>query len=387
MTTEINYPKDKTYNWSSHQAGKLEYNEWFASLSEECDKHKIGFCVNETFAHFFVPVGPNPLPANANAADRKEYAKEKQKHDNRMIEFRTKYAQAAGFLKASLTYKSKARTEVDNILATVPPTPIIDNQPDPNWIWTPVESLKAALKHLKDHYSPSDATDVATLRNNIAQLTDEGEGGFSQFSEEFTNYYNALVRAGHTPDEASLREWAMNGIKNKEVRLAVSSSALYANRSAGDPEPSWKDIFNFVERMLDRIGKDLDPYKLVKTKAALNANVKDEDRKPAQELVRCTRCWREGHKWNQCKAMKCSECGKEFKGAKYCLGYESHKKRGTNWVPKFLLDSKNEDSSKKRGREEDASDEAALAVKNAKKALQVALKEQKKRRKEANKEE
>jgi len=131
-------------------------------------------------------------------------------YERAVADYRSKFLQATGFLKSTLVYGSKARMEIDAILAKKPSPPLDDQgQPNPSFEWTTVDAFKAAMKCLKDTYAPSDATDVATLKQRIAELSDEVCGGFAAYAEQFTTLHCALVRANQEPDDKACTAWVL----------------------------------------------------------------------------------------------------------------------------------------------------------------------------------
>jgi len=328
--------KTKIYKWSSTTDAKLEYDEWYATLSEVCSKEKIGFCVDETFHDLFAPKVPSPA-FDSSAASRLAYRKEMVDYEKAVADYRSKFLQATGFLKSTLVYGSKARMEIDAILAKKPSPPLDDQgQPNPSFEWTTVDAFKSAMKYLKDTYAPSDTTDVATLKQRIAELNDEVCGGFAAYVEQFTTLHCALVRANQEPDDKPCTAWVLKGIRNQEVARSV----IVALFKPEDPnhEPTFREIFKFVETFLKRSG-DNDPYKTVKVnpfgtpKVFAAPGSITSILKPVSTLVRCTKCWRRGHSWSKCTALTCSACGKAFDGSLYCSAWKTHTDDGTRWIP------------------------------------------------------
>lgn len=376
----------KQFSWSSVLDAKLEYDEWFASLSEVCYKDKIGFCTNQTFAQYFVPIHPG-AQVGTTAAAQESHRKEMREYEKNLLEYRNKYVAATGYLQSSLTYGTKARLEVDSILMTAPVTPIdVTGNPVPGWQWTPVEAFNAAMKHLKDTYAPSDAADCATIRQKIAELNDTDEGGFASYAQKFVKYHCALVGAQQQPDSATCISWVLQGIQNPTIRNVIAMKL--ASVRPNDPEPTFMEIFQYVEAFLKRLG-DNDPYKSVKTsasgpiKVAANVGTKDE--------TTCTRCWRKGHTWKNCKANACSACGKPFHNSKYCLSWQDHTTPGTRWAPHHLTKDKTSDGAGNKRKRVDPvdselnkgnKDDKLEAMRAAKKAFIAAKKELKREKKE-----
>ena len=158
-------------------------DEWYASLAETLEMNKVGFCLDSNFAHLFRPVAPEPQLGNSQQAQL-AYRNEVIDYQNRVTEYRSKFMIAIGFLKNSLTFGSRVRAENDNILGNKPPQPIDDDgQPVEGWDWFPDDAFNAAIQFIRTNYAPSDATDVASFRQMISELTDNGEGGFNQCAE------------------------------------------------------------------------------------------------------------------------------------------------------------------------------------------------------------
>jgi len=160
------------------------------------------------------------------------------------------YEKAVADYRSTLVYGAKARMEIDAILAKKP-TPSLDDQgqPIPYYEWTTVDAFKSAMKYLKDTYAPSDATDVATLKQKIAELNDEVCGGFASYAEQFTTLHCALVRANQEPDDKACTAWVLKGIRNQEVARSVICTLFKPE----DPnhEPTFHEIFMFVETFLN----------------------------------------------------------------------------------------------------------------------------------------
>jgi hypothetical protein len=90
----------KSFSWSFVSEAKQQYDEWYATLAEVCNKEKVGFCIDTNFADFL-----RPIPA---------HRKEVTDFESKVTDNRNKYMIAIGFLKSSLTYGTKVRMEVDS---------------------------------------------------------------------------------------------------------------------------------------------------------------------------------------------------------------------------------------------------------------------------------
>lgn len=373
----------KQFSWSSVTDAKSEYDEWAATLLAACDREKVGFCINDNFAEYFVPISPTPPAANTQQAQN-EYRKELQEYRKALVNYRSKFSAASGYLRSSLAWGTKARMEVDAILDNKPPHPLDDQgQPITGWEWTPEKAFKAAMKHLKDVYAPSDATDCATLRQKISELNDIEEGGFKTYSERFITYHCALVRAGQEPSPTDCTTWVLQGIQNTTVKGVIS--ALIAAKDPTQALPTFREIFRYIEAYLKSMG-DSDPYKATKITASGTTKVSLNATYGPQSDIRCTRCWRHGHSWKDCTAKSCSACGKPFHDTKYCIQWESHTDVNTRWAPRHLIDGK-----KKRKRSQDGPGEEkeiedkSDALQNLKQAKKIYMAARKEYRKNKNK--
>ena len=126
----------KSFSWLFVSEAKQQYDEWYATLAEVCNKEKVGFCIDTNFADFFRPIPP-AVPLGNTQQAQLAHRKEVTDFESKVTDYRNKYMIAIGFLKSSLTYGTKVRMEVDMVLARRPPHPLGDDgQPIPGWIWT-----------------------------------------------------------------------------------------------------------------------------------------------------------------------------------------------------------------------------------------------------------
>ena len=206
-------------------------------------------------------------------------------------------------------------------------------------------------------------------------------------------YHSALVRAQQEPDAKTCTAWVLNGIQNSHIRSSVIG-VLFASRPA-DQEPTFQEIFTFVEHYLKRfrMGDEQDPYKAIKTNptspARVAANAAQVSPSP-RDVIRCTKCWRKGHGWKECHAGACSICGKKFQG-EFCTNWQNHTDPGTRWIPpKFRSaeDTKKKPNDLKRKTPPDSDDEKEKdpEILDKLKILQAVRKDLKKLRKEKKRE-
>ena len=382
----------KKYSWSSTVIAKSQYDDWLAYFTELCEKEKVGFCVDVNFAHLFRPQ-PHEEALGDGLTAQAAYRKEVQDYKNRMTDYHNKYMIATGLLKSTLAWKTKVRTEVDMILKRIPPHPLgEDGLPVVGWAWYPDDAFKAALDYIKTNYAPSDASDVAHLNQMISELSDNIEGGFEQYAESFNMYYSALVNAGKEPEAKQATAWVLKGLQNSEIRGLVTG-VLFANRPP-DQEPTYKEIFSYVEHYLKRIGEDQDPYKAIKTnpngppRVSANAINNKSVSLDLKNEKRCTKCWRKGHVWSDCHAGTCSICGRKI-NVTFCDGWQTHTEPGTRWIPLKFRSDINESQKKQVGKRKtspNANEEKDPEILEKLKVLQAARKDIKRLRKEKKKE-
>ena len=381
----------RKFSWSSTVIAKSQYDDWLAYFTELCEKEKVGFCVDTNFAHLFRPQVPDD-PLGTSQAALATHRKEVQDYKNRMTDYYHKYMIATGLLKSTLAWKTKVRTEVDMILKKIPSHPLgPEGQPIDGWTWNPDDAFKSALDFIKTNYAPSDASDVAHLNQLISELSDNGEGGFEQYAESFNMYYSALVNAGKEPEAKQATAWVLKGLQNSEIRGLVTG-VLFANRPA-DQEPTYQEIFTYVEHYLKRIGEDQDPYKAIKTspngppRVSANAANRKFNASDSKEEKRCTKCWRKGHEWPDCHAGTCSICGKKLSGS-FCEGWQNHTEPGTRWIPHKYRSETNDTQKKNDGKRKSPSnenEEKDPEILEKLKVLQAARKDIKRLKKEKKK--
>ena len=105
-----------------------------------------------------------------------------------------------------------------------------------------------------------------------------------------------------------------------------------------------------------------------------------------KKIIRCTTCWYKGHRWNVCKATKCNVCKTLLStDAKFCPNWENHSEPGTKWI--HPSNRKQDQSaagtpggSQKPDPKDDQLAAARQAFKQARKFLNAAVKETKKRK-------
>jgi hypothetical protein len=209
------------------------------------------------------------------------------------------------------------------------------------------------MTKLQTSYAPRNETDTTTLRRQLQELSDEIDGGFHEYANQFVRIYTELIKS-EVPNivgETELREWVKAGIKNDQV---INHLAATICRPDVGAQPTFEQIFAHIHGYLTFLGPDKDPYWVAKgPHGAISANKvkvvtadKDENGK-TKSIVRCTRCWCKGHHWNVCRSAKCNACMTSLStDAKFCPNWEAHTEPGTKWIhPSFCKQSNHQDQS------------------------------------------
>ena len=285
-----------------------------------------------------------------------------------------------------LIYPSKARNDIDIAICQRPAEV-------PQAQWTPDKQFQAAMMKLRTSYAPRNETDTTTLRRELQELSDEIDGGFHEYANRFIRIYTELIKS-EVPNivgETELREWVKAGIRNDQV---INHLAATICRPDVEAQPTFEQIFAHVRGYLSFLGPNKDPYRITKgpsgTISANKVNIvtpeKEQDGRN-KRIIRCTRCWFKGHRWNVCKASKCNVCKTSLStDARFCPNWENHTEPGTKWIhPSYRNQDKptveaagNPISTQKPGSKEDQLAIARQAFKQARKFLNAAVKEAKK---------
>ncbi len=75
------------------------------------------------------------------------------------------------------------------------------------------------MTKLRTSYAPRNETDTTTLRRQLQELSDEIDGGFHEYANQFVRIYTDLIKSEipNIVGETELREWVKAGIKNDQV--------------------------------------------------------------------------------------------------------------------------------------------------------------------------
>jgi hypothetical protein len=119
------------------------------------------------------------------------------------------------------------------------------------------------MTKLRTSYAPRNETDTTTLRRQLQELSDEIDGGFHEYANQFVRIYTELIKS-EVPNivgETELREWVKAGIKNDQM---INHLAATICRPDVEAQPTFEQIFAHVRGYLTFLGPDKDPYRVIK---------------------------------------------------------------------------------------------------------------------------
>jgi len=357
------------YRWDNEEAAKLQFPKFQHEFIAQLSSQGIAYTLSEATSAMYRPIEPGPEPAEAE--DRREWNKSKVIYHQERAKFMKDFDKALGYMRASFEYATKASADLETALIAP------DNvQPQD---WTPELQFRAAYNKICTAYAPSSSTDVNTLKRELQALNDDG--GFYSYAAEFTRIKLQLSKVQACPTAGELRDMVRKGIRNADIRKVIQR--LFPFNALPEELPSQERIFEEIRGYLSFLD-DIDPYKLINTspngkpvtQQALNTGLK-----PNKHPVRCTKCWRANHKYDVCKQDTCSQCNYRFKDTDlFCPHYKTHQERGTDWAPNHLIKQSSSTPSTPQGGaipNPQVTPSPPDAVKAARKALKVAIRESK----------
>ncbi len=92
----------------------------------------------------------------------------------------------------------------------------------------------------------------------MQELSDEVEGGFHEYANQFIRIYTELIKSDVLGD-TELRERVKAGIKNDQVLNHLAATICQPDVAA---QPTFEHIFAHVRGYLTFLGPDKDPYKV-----------------------------------------------------------------------------------------------------------------------------
>ena len=118
------------------------------------------------------------------------------------------------------------------------------------------------MTKLRTSYAPRNETDTTTLRWQLQVLSDEIDGGFHEYANQFVRIYTELIKS-EVPNivgETELQEWVKAGIKNDQVINHLAATICHPDVKA---QPTFEQIFAHVRGYLTFLGADKDPYRII----------------------------------------------------------------------------------------------------------------------------
>jgi len=375
--------KIPTFEWNSEESGKNDFHVFEAALQSHLATRQCRFILDNNAIAINTPINPGPEPPGI--VDAREWRKLYQTFWVEQKKFYASIDTAIGILQSMLIYPSKACNDIDIAICQRPAE-------IPQAEWTPDRQLQAAMTKVRTSYAPRNETDTTTLRRQLQELSDEIDGGFHEYANQFIRIYTELIKS-EVPNivgKTALREWVKAGIRNDQV---INHLATTICRPDVKAQPTFEQIFAHVRGYLTFLGPDKDPYRIIKgphdTISANKVNIvtpeKDENGKN-KRVIRCTRCWYKGHQWNTCKATKCYVCKTSLStDAKFCPNWETHAEPGTKWIhPSMHKQDQSAVGTPGGNQGTDPKDDqlavARQAFKQARKFLKATVKEAKKQK-------
>lgn len=394
----------KEFNWNSPDEAKKEYEEFYAVFLM-----MLGSCVyiiDDQLVAFATPdaVGGRPAGAASSAAVS-NWQKRKDRYDDKMFQLSKDFNTGISVLRATFPYGSAVRADLDMACMRPADVEIIN--------WTPRAQFTAILAKLKADYSRSTATDIEVVRSKMMALSDQCAGGYVEYRKEFNQLYTQLTATGipNVVSATELKEWVKRGIKNQ--KLFDHLVGWYLTHEGY----TFAEVFAYLDKyMAICYNVDQDPYRTVVSasgkatinNAAVNNHSNNRNATTGKFVSNkdhmCTRCWLKGsHTWHDCSRHVCACCKNSLKREDMtCPKWKSHESaefRFRDNIPPWERTSKSQGSRSKstdRAVKRSASPSAATNnpmtnailtgddnVKNLRKMLKVAIKESRKKAKNA----
>jgi len=225
--------KIPTFEWNSEESGKKEFHIFKAALQAHLATRQCQFVLDENAIQINTPLDPGPEPNGA--ADLREWRKLQKTFWVEQKKFYGLFDMAIGILQSMLVYPSKARNDIDIALCQRPAD-------IPQEQWTPNQQFQAAMEKLRASYAPRNKTDTTTLRRQLQELSDDIEGGFHEYANQFVRIYTELIKS-EVPNivgETKLREWVKAGFKNDQVINHLAATICHHDVAA---QPTFEQIF------------------------------------------------------------------------------------------------------------------------------------------------
>jgi hypothetical protein len=166
------------------------------------------------------------------------------------------FYKAIGILQSMLIFPSKAR---NNVVIALHKWPTDFVQAD----WTPDWQFQTVTVKVHTLYVPRNETDTTNLRHQLEELSDEIEGGFYEYVNQFVQIYTRLIKSEvlNIIGETELRERAKASINNDQVINHLATTMCHPDVAV---QPNFEQIFARIHGCLTFLGTDKDPYRVAK---------------------------------------------------------------------------------------------------------------------------
>jgi hypothetical protein len=191
--------KIPTFEWNSEESGKKDFHVFEAALQSHLATRQCRFVLDNNAIAINTPINPGPEPRGV--VDAREWRKLYQTFWVEQKKFNASFDTAIGILQSMLIYPSKARNDIDIAICQCPAE-------IPQAEWMPDKQFQAAMTKLRTSYAPRNETDTTTLRQQLQELSDEIDGGFYEYANQFDRSYTELIKS-EVPNivgETELRE-------------------------------------------------------------------------------------------------------------------------------------------------------------------------------------
>jgi hypothetical protein len=335
------YPTDglqlgdgKVFNWNSSEDGKRDWSRFYPRLKMLLgDKSWVTSEREIESQSAGEPPQPPPRGRGGAVPDYEAVEKHRERYGRWKLTVQ-KIDQAFFFAIATLRglFESGCMASHQIEQALIIPVGVDDDD------WPPARQFKAAMDMLKETYSASTDADVASLRLELEQLSDQVPGGFTEYHRNFVRVLTQLrATKADAVSDSELTTWVKRAIKNDMVNNSLLLR-LYVDKKNITYD---KILAKVTQLLVELSNQDKDPYKTASgSKGSVGANVVEsrgqktvgprEYRTSAnnKRFGGCTLCWGEGHWWKDCPNDECQACGAVLRRQdKTCPHWREHEPR------------------------------------------------------------
>jgi hypothetical protein len=316
-TEGIKLGDGKTFDWNSSEDGKRDWSRFYPRLKMLLgDKSWVTSEREIESQSAGEPPRPPPRGRGGAAPDYEAVEKHRERYGRWKLTVQ-KIDQAFYFAIATLRglFDPGCMASHQIEQALIVPAGADDDD------WPPARSFKAAMDMLKETYSASTEADVAALRLELEQFSDQVPGGFTEYHRNFVRVLTQLrATKADAVSDSELTTWVKRAIKNDLVNNSLLLR-LYVDK----PGIKYDRILAKVTQLLVELGnQDKDPYRGASgAKGPVAAHVaKTAD---GVDFGGCTKCWGTGHWFRACAARQCQVCKAPLgKSDRSCPRWKSH---------------------------------------------------------------